>query len=94
MDKTEQQIVRAEQAKMVLDNPIFAQAFDDTRTAIMSAWAQLSPADEKRSEHATDLHRMIRALDKVRVCLEEHVTTGKIAAEHLKGRKNLLGRVK
>jgi soluble cytochrome b562 len=94
MDKTEQQIQRAEQALQILNNPLFAQAFEDTRAAIMQAWATLSPADEKRSEHSADLHRMIRALDKVKFCLEEHVTTGKMAAKVLEAPRNLLGRVK
>jgi hypothetical protein len=76
----------------VVNNPLFDDAFSSTRAAIMEAWAGLNPSDEKRSEYSQDLHRMLRALDKVKLCLTEHITTGKLAKHTIEGRKNLLGK--
>jgi hypothetical protein len=94
MDVHEQKMVRAEQANQVLNNPLFEQAFTETRLAVMNAWAALSPNDERRSEYSADLHRMLRALDHVKVCLVEHITTGKLAEHQIKAKRNMFGRVK
>jgi hypothetical protein len=85
-------MLRGEQAQQVISNPLFEEAFASTRSAIMEAWAGLNPSDEKHSEYSRDLHRMIRALDKVKHCLVEHITTGKLAKHAVEGKRNLLGR--
>jgi hypothetical protein len=86
------EIQRAEQAIQVLNNPLFVSAFKETRQAIMEAWAKLDSNSERKGEYSQDLHRMIRALDRVEKCLKEHITTGKLA--DVEGKKNLLGRAR
>lgn len=92
MDNLDLKVMRGEQAQQLMKNPLFEQAFADTRTGIMEAWAGLSTSDEKRSEYSADLHKMLKCLDRVKTALSEHITTGKIASREIEGKKNLFGR--
>lgn len=83
MDRLELAVVRGEQAQAVRGNPVFEQAFADTRRGILEAWAQL---DTSESERAKDLHRMLKCLDRVRKCVETHIDTGKLAQKEIDGR--------
>ena len=83
MDRLELATLRGEQAKQLLANPLFDQAFADTRKGVLETWASLGTSD---TENARDLHRMIKCLDRVKRCLEVHVDTGKLAAKEIEGR--------
>lgn len=83
MDKLELAVVRAEQAQALNTNPMFDRAFADTRAAILETWASL---DTSESERAKDLHRMLKALDRVRKCVQTHIDTGKLAQKEIEGR--------
>jgi len=83
MDKQQQQIARAEEADRILSSTMFAQAFEDTRQALMNTWASLDTTDERYAEFARDLHRKVKMLDSVKRCLTEHIHTGKIAAKEI-----------
>lgn len=82
----EEQIARAEEAQRVLNSPLFDAAFKDTRQALMEAWASLDIEDKEKGR---ELHRMLRSLEKVRVCLETHITTGKLAQKEIDGKRKL-----
>ena len=84
MDRLELATMRGEEASQLIANPLFAQAFADTRAAILATWAALPTSD---TENAYDLHRMVKCLDKVRKCLDEHITTGKLARIEVEGRE-------
>ena len=84
MDKLERAVVNAEEARQLLANPMLDKAFEDTRRGILEAWAAMQTSDK---EAAYDLHRMVKCLDRVKRCLETHVTTGKLANKELEGRK-------
>lgn len=86
MDKLELAVLRAEQAQALRTNPIYEQAFADTRRAILETWASL---DTSESERAKDLHRMLKCLDRVRKCVDTHVDTGKLAQREIEGRSRL-----
>lgn len=86
MDRLEVATARSEDAQRLIDNPMFVQAFEDTRKALLEAWASL---DSPESEHSKDLHRMVKCLDKVKRCLETHIQTGKLAQKEIDGRRKL-----
>lgn len=87
MDKFELATMRAAQAEQLQANPLYAQAFDDTRAAILETWAGMPTSD---SESAKDLHRMIKCLERVKRCLDVHIDTGKIAEREIRGREKRL----
>lgn len=87
MDKHELATIRAEQAQALISNPMFTQAFDDTRQALLETWATL---DDVNSQQAQDIHRRIKCLASVRKCLEVHITTGKLAQKEIEGRQKLM----
>lgn len=87
MDKFELSMMRGEQAEQLRANPVFVAAFDDTRKAVMEAWAHLDPGEKDR---AAELLLMVKCLDKVKRCIDEHVTTGKLAYKEIEGRKKRL----
>lgn len=87
MDRLELATVRAEEARQLVANPMFEAAFNDTRAALLETWAKLPNPDDA---HAKDLHRMVKCLEKVKRCLEEHITTGKLAVKEIEGRKKRL----
>ncbi len=84
MDNHELRVIRGEQAQALKNNPMFEQAFADTRKGVLETWAALSTSD---SEEAKDLHRMLKMLDRVRKCIESHVDTGKLAQKEIEGRQ-------
>jgi hypothetical protein len=87
MDRLELATIRGEQAAALRDNPLFSQAFDDTRRAIMETWASLPTSD---ADSAKDLHRMLKCLDRVKKCIETHIDTGKLAQKEIEGRASRL----
>ncbi len=83
MDKHELAVQRGEEADRMLNSDMFDRAFGDTRKAILETWAGLPVADK---ENAQDLHRMVKVLDRVRKCIEEHVRTGQLAQKEIEGK--------
>jgi hypothetical protein len=87
MDRIELAVMRGAQAEQLKANPLFEQAFADTRKGVLEAWAQL---DTSATDDAYDLHRMLKMLDRVRRCIEVHIDTGKLAQKEIEGRKQRL----
>lgn len=86
MDKHEEAVRRAAEASSIVASPLFAQAFDDTRAAILNAIASL---DNLRDDKARDLHSMVKALEKVKRCLQEHIVSGQLAQKEIEGRARM-----
>lgn len=86
MDKHEEAVMRGEEASRILNSPLFAAAFSDTKAALFNV---LGAMDNLRDDKARDTHSMIRALDKVRRCLEVHIDSGKLASKEIEHRSRI-----
>ena len=84
MDRLELATLRAAQAEQLKANPLYAMAFEATRTAILETWAELPTSD---SDNAKDLHRMLKCMERVKRCLDVHIDTGKLAQREIEGRE-------
>jgi hypothetical protein len=84
MDKHEIAVIRAEEARQLLSNPMFERAFADTRAACLEALAASKRSD---TEAFKDIHRMIECLDRVKRAVKVHIDTGKLAQREIEGRK-------
>jgi hypothetical protein len=86
MDKHEEAARRGAEAQAILGSPLFVKAFDDTRQALLNALASL---DNIRDDKARDLHAMVKAVDKVKRCLEVHIDSGLVARKEIEGRSRV-----
>ena len=76
-----QRIYNADQAKLVLDNEAFQQAFKDIATEITEQW-KTSPARDQDGREK--LWLMLSLLNKVQAILEQSLMDGKMAQADLK----------
>src|SRR5574343_1759152 len=72
----EQEISRGNLAKVVLDNPIYQEAFSQLREQILREW-QESPARDQ--EGREKLWTSLKLLERTKVNLEQVMETGKLA---------------
>ncbi len=86
MDKRELQLLRGEQARQLLTNPVFEAAFTEARASILEAWAELPTSDK---EAARDLHRQLKCLDRVRKAIQTHIDTGTLARKDIETRSKV-----
>jgi hypothetical protein len=75
-DKTEMEIKRGQDAAQLLAHPLLVGAFETIETEIVSKW-QNSPARD--AEGREKLWMMLHLLRRVKLHLESHVETGKVA---------------
>ena len=84
----ESDVDRARRAQEVLDNPVYAGAFGDIREALRDAWEASKDTAERE-----DIHRMLRALQKVNTVLESTMRNGEVAVKELQRKRSLAERV-
>lgn len=68
-------IKRAEDAKKVLENPVFQAALKEVENQITNAW---KTAKEKDVDHREDLFRMLICLEKVKTYLTSTIVSGEM----------------
>lgn len=75
MNAKELTVLRGEEARLLLANPLFQEAYDGTRQAIFEAIAQTDPKDKE-----THLHLLLslKALDRVRKYMNSVITDGAV----------------
>lgn len=68
-DETE----RANEARAILENQLFAEAWREAEEAIWQEWRRASTVEERER-----LHQCQWALSRVRMLLETHIQTGRL----------------
>lgn len=86
-----QRIYNADQAKLVLDNEAFQQAFADIKQEITEQWTQSPARDPDGRER---LWLMLKLLEKVELCLKSSLDSGKLAKKELEYQESLAKKVK
>lgn len=87
----EQRIYDADQARQVLENDAFKQAFADMRQEVIEQWTQ-SPARDV--EGREKLYQYLRMMDKLQACLTSRLETGKLAKLELQHKQTLAEQAK
>jgi hypothetical protein len=75
-----ERIYNADQAKLVLDNEAFQQVFEDIKQELTEQW-KTSPARDQDGREK--LWLMLKLLEKVHLCLQASLDSGKLAAKEL-----------
>lgn len=86
-----QRIYDADQARAVLDNPAFAQAFADLKAEITESW-QNAPVRDK--EGREELFKLLKTAEKLEAILRSSLDSGKLAREQIKHEQTLMDRAK
>ena len=77
----EQEIVRADDAKRLLNDALFSATLDRLERDIMEAWATTSITDK---EGVAELSRIIKTTRKFRQVLKVYVEGGRYASDQLR----------
>lgn len=83
----EQRIYDGDQARLVLENEAFTQAFADIRQEYTTAWMD-SPARDVDGREK--LYLMLKLTDKLQATLEAAMTDGKLARIELEHQERVL----
>lgn len=83
----ETKLARAEQAGRILRDPLFTEAFDSVRAALLNK-IEMSPVRDEEGREKAFL--MLKALRDARAYLEQAMNDGKVVIE-LKERRRLFG---
>ena len=83
----EQDSRRGAEAREVLDNPIYAEAYDSVRGEILALWEASRDAADREQ-----LHTMLGLLTKTRTAIESVMRTGEVATAEIKRKKSLAER--
>jgi hypothetical protein len=89
--KLNQRIYAADQAKLVLENEAFQQAFEDIKQELTEQW-KTSPARDQDGREK--LWLMIKLLDKLHLCLQSSLDSGKLAAKELEYQESMAKKAK
>lgn len=89
--KDQQDAERGRLAAEVLNNPVYAEAFDLIHTEITNTWREASDAETR--EH---LHRLQKCLTKVQAVLTHTMNEGKVASKSLEAaaQRGLMSRLR
>lgn len=91
MATIEERIYDADQARLVLENPVFQQALDDIKAEFTESWKQ-SPARD--ADGREKLWQLLKMAEKLEANLKTRLETGKLARLELdhKERESLMAR--
>lgn len=85
----ESDVRRGEQARQVIESPVYVAAYEQIEQAILANWKDSRDAAERE-----ELHRLHRSLLKVRTLMEATMRSGEIAQAELKRKRSIGDRLK
>lgn len=91
MPTLDERIYNADQARQVLENSAFQQAFDDITQELTEQWKQ-SPARD--AEGREKLYQLLRLSEKYRAILTTSLETGRLARIEVEHNRTLAERAK
>lgn len=77
----EERLDRGIKAERIINDPLYVDAYEQVKAAILSAW-ESAPVRDREGQH--ELKLMLKALADVRAVFERAITDGKIVADDLK----------
>lgn len=90
-DKQEKEIDRALQAQKIIDHPLFIEAFDTVRQALIDKIEQAPIRDTEGAEKARYLLKLLR---DVRAVFEQALRDGKFSSAQLETKRRWYERLK
>ena len=75
------EIVRGEEARILLENPLLVEAFDSVRKGLISWMNQSAMGDEQTHNRLVIALQLLNQIEKQ---LKDHVATGKLAEIQVK----------
>lgn len=87
----DEQIRSGDDARAVLENPAFAQAFASIKEELIQQWLNAPARDLTGKEHLWNLHKLT---EKLEMALRSTVDTGVLAREQLRHERTVLERAK
>ena len=91
----ERRIYNGDQARQVLENEAFQQAFADIEQDLIESWKNLPAKVDKESVNTRErLHLAVQMLGKVKQTLQSTLETGKLAVLDLEYERSLLQKAK
>lgn len=75
----QEDIDRARQAKEVVENPIYLEAFTQVENGIIQSWREAR--DKEDREH---LHRMLLCLNKTKAVMMSVMSSGKLTEDQIR----------
>lgn len=86
-----ERIYNADQAKLVLENEAFQQAFEHIKQELTEQWKN-SPARAEADREK--LWLMLKLLEKVEICLKSSLDSGKLATKELQYQQSIAEKAK
>ena len=87
----DEQTIRGHRAAQLLEDKLFQEACEESRKQILLAWEQTPARDVEAREWLFKLHQASLRFEEI---FKGYVDTGKIAADKLKHKESLLGKLK
>jgi len=87
----DKRIYDADQARLVLENPAFSQAFDDIKMELIEQWQNSPARDKVGREH---LYQLLRLTNKLELTLRSSLESGQLAKVDLAHKQKISDRLK
>lgn len=85
----DQERIRGQDAKQLLQNPVLKEAFESTERQILEQMKQVKPSDERMHTRLIDAYKLLHT---IRGHIEKRIQTGQLAELQLE-KESTLGRV-